>query len=324
MLKELNDVVVGLYRASLDVPVEEFPEWALARIKPHLPFDSATWGTGEGSDKGLLIYSTHLHNQPQQMVEDYASIREVDVVAPRVFRNPGQTVVFCAADAEWRARNHGALREYCARYEMPNILVTGNVDGDASLVNFVTLYRANADNRFTEKDRKYKQILMPHLAEALRLNRSFYLRLAAAGGNGKSKSMAIANHNGYLHTVEEGFVALLVREWPNWDGSKLPPAVFEELVRHPAGGYQGRTLVIRAAVINDLLFLKTRKRYLVDELTTRERIVAKHVAGGLTYKEIARRLGLAPATVRTYIQSIHQRLKVRNVAELIAQLRAAE
>jgi DNA-binding CsgD family transcriptional regulator len=44
------------------------------------------------------------------------------------------------------------------------------------------------------------------------------------------------------------------------------------------------------------------------------------VALGKTYKEIAQALFLAPSTVRTHIQRIHEKLGCRNAAELIAQL----
>ncbi|MBC7945223.1 MAG: response regulator transcription factor, partial [Burkholderiales bacterium] len=47
---------------------------------------------------------------------------------------------------------------------------------------------------------------------------------------------------------------------------------------------------------------------------------AQHFTDGHNYKEVARLLGLAPATVRSYIQIIYSKLKVADKAQLAAQL----
>jgi DNA-binding NarL/FixJ family response regulator len=55
-----------------------------------------------------------------------------------------------------------------------------------------------------------------------------------------------------------------------------------------------------------------------SSLTNREREVARLVADGLKDILIAKRLGLSPATVRTYIQRIQWRLKLDSRAEIAA------
>jgi DNA-binding CsgD family transcriptional regulator len=55
-------------------------------------------------------------------------------------------------------------------------------------------------------------------------------------------------------------------------------------------------------------------------LPPRERQVAKPVARGRTYWEIAIELGISVATVRNHIQSIHEKLGVQNTAELRARI----
>ncbi len=62
----------------------------------------------------------------------------------------------------------------------------------------------------------------------------------------------------------------------------------------------------------------------VDELSERELVVARYIAQGSRYREIARRLGLSPATVRNYTQAIHQRLGVRTNTELSLQLQTTD
>jgi DNA-binding CsgD family transcriptional regulator len=56
------------------------------------------------------------------------------------------------------------------------------------------------------------------------------------------------------------------------------------------------------------------------ELTPRERAAALLYAEGHSYKAIAARLGLSPATVRTYLRDAYLQLGVRNKVELGARL----
>jgi DNA-binding NarL/FixJ family response regulator len=53
-----------------------------------------------------------------------------------------------------------------------------------------------------------------------------------------------------------------------------------------------------------------------DSLAPRERAVAVLYASGHSYKMIARRLDLSPATVRTYLRDAYLQLGVRNKIEL--------
>jgi DNA-binding NarL/FixJ family response regulator len=57
-----------------------------------------------------------------------------------------------------------------------------------------------------------------------------------------------------------------------------------------------------------------------DLLTTRERQVAQELALGKSAKEVARTLGVAPATVRNQTQAIYQKLQIDNRAALVSVL----
>jgi DNA-binding NarL/FixJ family response regulator len=64
--------------------------------------------------------------------------------------------------------------------------------------------------------------------------------------------------------------------------------------------------------------LTLRRLNRFDLLTSREREVARELAAGQSAKEVARTLGLAPATVRNQTQSIYQKLQIDNRAALAA------
>jgi LuxR family maltose regulon positive regulatory protein len=61
---------------------------------------------------------------------------------------------------------------------------------------------------------------------------------------------------------------------------------------------------------------------LPEQLSLREREVLPLLAAGLSHREIAERLTIAPDTARTHIKNIYGKLQVRNRVEALAQARA--
>ena len=58
------------------------------------------------------------------------------------------------------------------------------------------------------------------------------------------------------------------------------------------------------------------------QLSERERQVAERYVAGHSYKEIARHLGISPATVRTHANSVYRKLEVTSRIELLHRLQA--
>ena len=58
-----------------------------------------------------------------------------------------------------------------------------------------------------------------------------------------------------------------------------------------------------------------------ETLTRREREVASAYGDGLSYRQIAEKLGVAPATIRTHLQTIYRKLGVGNKIEMQRALR---
>jgi DNA-binding NarL/FixJ family response regulator len=56
-------------------------------------------------------------------------------------------------------------------------------------------------------------------------------------------------------------------------------------------------------------------------LTRREREIMPVIAQGLTNKEIARSLGLGPATIKNHVHNILEKLGLRRRGEIAAQAR---
>ena len=80
--------------------------------------------------------------------------------------------------------------------------------------------------------------------------------------------------------------------------------------------FMGRAITIQASVQAGMLCLEIASRCNTDRLTPAEDRVARLAACGLQYKEIAREVSVAPATVRNQLQAVYRKLGVTNKTAL--------
>jgi RNA polymerase sigma factor (sigma-70 family) len=61
-----------------------------------------------------------------------------------------------------------------------------------------------------------------------------------------------------------------------------------------------------------------------SSLSARQQEVLNNLAGGRTYQEIGKQMGISIHTVRNHVRRIYQKLEVRNSAQAIASIRISE
>jgi DNA-binding CsgD family transcriptional regulator len=67
-------------------------------------------------------------------------------------------------------------------------------------------------------------------------------------------------------------------------------------------------------ILNDNQWLYIRKSF---RMSPRELIVAKFVCGGLSNEEIASRLGIKTATIKTHLRNIYRRIRVQRKLDML-------
>ena len=162
------------------------------------------------------------------------------------------------------------------------------------------------------------EVLIPHLWEALTINRIAHLEHLGEQRISRRFELAICDRNGTLHHDEAAFRALMRAEFGAGFLGKLPDECIRTLLA--VGRYRGDAIVISVARPVEVLFLKARLLCNVDRLSPRELQIATEVARGRSHKSVAEALGIAPSTVRNHVQAIHDKLGVRNAAELAAEV----
>ncbi len=315
-----NDLVLALYRASSELPVEEFQQAALELIKPLLAFDSGWWGSGclvgDVAGYDLSVNAVQLHDVSPEFLTGYEEVKDQDIAPPTVLAQGGGIYRFHMPTVYSDKKKSLEARHFLKNHNIGNMLLSADFNPDNGFTNFVTLFRANADKDYSERDQHLMRMLLPHLIESLSINRLIHLK--HLNGSQRRFQLAIADKRGMLYHAESGFMGLLREEFRSSATDRLPTDLIASL--GGSGRYAGRTLVIQCRQSAGLLFLKARARLPVDALSKRETDIAHLMAQGKDYRQISQVLKISPETVRSHFKNIYKKLNISNKAQLIVML----
>ncbi len=311
----LNQFLLDLYRLAPSAPSPEFSGAVLERLKRELPFDTALWGTFTGTPQGPRPHWVYLHALPDEMLREYEPVKHLDVLNAKLIANPGRTTAMSLARAQRTA--HPDVIAHARRWGMENTLATVALESPLNLYTIVSLYRRDARRLYSERERRFKQMILAHLVAAWHMNAMRFLDAPEAEPRGLLRARARIDALGVIHNADAGLVDLLRREVPGWTGPVVPPDVLAA-VRGGRGRYDGRQVVVSSvrALHDRTLVISARPRAPVDALSEREREVSREFAAGKTHKEIAALFGTSPATVRSQLQAAYAKLGVRTKVDL--------
>lgn len=314
-LASINDLIVGLYRYGRDVPMARFQAWALDRVREVIDFDSALWRAGGDLPRDSIC----VQGQPASLMEEY--VREGwqarDFVRAQCAAHPGITVNMADMTTAEGWHRMAMYRKFARRYSIEGVLCTHLVDPNRAVKEVVSLWRHDALRPFTEAERLAKQLLMPHLAESLRANRLWHFATSTRAPGSPSAAMAVCDRGGRLHDSTSAFTRAVRAEWPQWTGANLPPPLVASFA---AGRFRGERTEVEVQPLGDQWLLSARSIGAERQLGQRELQVARMYAQGLTYRAIAERLGVSPATVRNQLRSGFAKLGVSSKLELARRL----
>lgn len=300
-LQRYSRLIYDLHTGSRDLPPAAFQDWAIARLRRDLPFASAWWGVATMPAAGDTLLHGAGYGTRREFTREIEAIRDVDDVRERILNPPGVTVLKAGHSAD------RVLRRFDARHDLHSILATAVPDSSGALMQFISLYRPEGARPFTESERAVKEALVPHLMRAWEANWD-----AAPAPDGAPPA-ALLSADGDVIAADARFTAQLRAAWPGWCGKRLA-------LRD--GGFDGpRAATARVAITVVPGGAPGTRRVLLrpnrnGTLTAREHAVAAHYANGLSYKEIAKALGITPDTVRSYIKACYTKLEVRNKVQL--------
>ncbi|GGB30585.1 hypothetical protein GCM10011505_09940 [Tistrella bauzanensis] len=303
------------------------------RLAQVLGFDSAwygfmSWGqaaAGGGAragagGPGVVVHGTATLNLPGGYFQAWQAMRHDDLLLDQISRAPRQVAI-------WRRGEHHETEGLAAmadRYDLGAVASATQIRADLPGALFLACYRRGGVGirnwHADEQDFIYAAV------EVLdRQIRDRAERPMVAGGTGVDLLVSMAGHcifggarlravlgidvDGPLrHRLQSGFRAALAGPDPvSMDDLGLVVTAMPKACSDDAG--------LRAVHVASLTP--------ASRLSPREAEVAALLVQGLNHKQVARQLGVAPATVRNQTSRIYDKLGVGNRATLAAALGAA-
>jgi len=317
-LESVNDLILGLYRYGRDVPIADFRTWAFDRLREVIGFDSAVWGTN--SESPQKVHSASLYGLPRAVVDDYVrdGWQARDCVRAACVANPGVAINLSDLMSPSRWHRTQLYRRFARPHGLEWVLSNCQVDSVAPLHEFISLARSDGERPFSETDRRRLQVLVPHLTEAMRANHLWHFSAMAVPRESQAaKGMGLCDREGFMHDCSRTFSRLIRSEWPGWTGVKLPAMLVASFA---AGAFSGKRVDVTAEPLGDQWLLRIDAGGAAKQLGARERQVAALYARGLSYRDIARAVGVAPATVRNQLRASFRKLGVTSKLELARRL----
>lgn len=315
-----NNLLVGLYRAAREMPRERFQAWALKRIQPLLRFDAAVWGAGRVVGGAFCVSHAFEFDVDPDALPAWQAIDgdARDKVIALGFANPGKTLQHHAPTL-FKGRRYGDIRDYAARFGRQCYLVTEMPGDDAREPQWVSLYRADPDALYETLERLLCESLMPHFAEALRINAAVHAETTGGSARGVGcDAIALADPHGRLHFAQERFLGRLREEWSEFGHDCMLPAELRCLATDAQAEFRGSHVRVSLQRSADMVLLRAHEISALDRLAPRRGCVARLYAEGHSHKEIARQFRISPSTVRNHIKAAYRELGVNSKAQLRA------
>jgi DNA-binding CsgD family transcriptional regulator len=307
--RDLSALLLDLYTLAQRTGIGEFEHYFFMRLAAYLPFDAGWTGAAALTDSGPVVHNWQVYSLPGRFFTSWTSIREVSPFL-ELARNPHEKACMTQGQSP---SHHSRFRKWTDEYGLRHLMMICVPNRDSGLSTFLTLYRRARRGGFSDVDAGKLENLIPHLASALALNRAAHLEQQRSQ-TAAAKGYALCDALGAIHRADAAFHALMSKEWPGCPPGSLPGAASRHLA--PAGvrdePYLGRFVTLRVSPLAGLYQITAQPRSPLDDLTSREQSVACHFGQGLSHKEVARRLGIAPATVRHYLRSIYRKLDIHD------------
>ncbi|BBN82027.1 hypothetical protein PA25_20120 [Pseudoalteromonas sp. A25] len=306
-------LISTLYREATRVPPDQYRVWALEQLSRVIEFDAAFWGSGNSAD-------IHFHYVCHIGLDDnYAHHLQktlpLNPIKDMVISNLGRPVNMQDAFADDDFYQSQLYHQLFKPYGIERILAAGHFDNDNGLYSLISLYRFDREHVFTREEQQIQERMVFHLVSAL--SHAFFLHLRVGTALEQTKdhaSSAICDLNGCFHEVQPRFVTLLNQHFPNRSDVTLPFPIGKDQTM-----VEINNLSITFKSLGKLVLVTLRLPGPLDVLSQREKQIVTWICKGLSFKEVAKQLEVAPSTVSNHLYRIYEKVGINSRSEL-AQL----
>ncbi|HLP98008.1 MAG TPA: LuxR C-terminal-related transcriptional regulator [Sideroxyarcus sp.] len=315
-LQTISSWIFRLQELSTTTELADFPRVVMESLKPLIPHQSAFWGGGRLSTNAAILHYVYLVDLDVAALTAWEKCKEqVDDVVRMLVEHQGTAITF----SDKVPLDHPFYSHLYHPFGINDVLSIYQFDAQLGIYHVTSLYR-NDGSIFTEAERGIFQAVARHLTSALRTCQIAHIKRLNESPLINLVAKAIVDTEGVIHFAEDRLIDSLRTEWPAWEGPWLPHQAWSDLSKKKAHRFTGKHIVLSLEGHETLRLLCARPKLAIDELSCREREVAKLFASGLSHKEIAQHLTVSPSTIRNQINAIYEKLGLSDKGALSAYL----
>ncbi len=303
-----EQLIARLYRQGTAIPPERFRIWALEQVRQAIAFDCAYWGGGYAPE--WKFRSVTLVNLPPEFPGQLEATSRINPVSRLLLKNlnvPQRMQDACPDEVFFKSEIY---RTVFRPEGISRVMSTLSHNAQSGIYSILALYRKQRAHLFTDAEKIRQQRIVFHLLQAE--SQIYFLNLWLRSKTGPlSSANAVVDRQLYFHHVQPDFLVLVEKYLGKPAASTLPFAL-------PPAGVTVRIgdLCARSEPLGDQWCVQIWPAGPLDKLTARERSVAESIAQGLSFKETAQLLGLAPSTVANHLYRIYRKLSINGRTEL--------
>ncbi len=309
-VEPLDRLIARLYRSAFSVPTEDFRAWALNQLSRVIPHDGALWGSG--SRARLKFHTVTVTGLPPEFPQALEASSGINPILPRIMQNLDTPVDMRSVLPDEHFFGSELHRRTFEPFGISRILSTGHMDRRSGLYSLLTLYRKNREAPFSEAEQALQKRAIYHLFNAA--SHTYFLHLSRTHTERpQNAAAAVVDSSGSFHEAQPRFLDLLEERFPTRNPNALPFAMPD-----PGQTQTHQDLMLRCEPLGDLFLIILWPAGPLDRLTPREREIVNCVAQGLSFKQAAKKIGVAPSTVANHLYRVYRKLGVYSRTELAA------
>jgi len=304
----VDRVISRLYRWAMAVPPGQYRTWALEQVQRVIPHDGALWGSGSRSQ--LKFHNVTINGLPPDYATSLEATSSINPILPEILKHSDTPVDMMDVMPDAQFFESEIYRRAFAPYNVSRILSMSHADRRSGLYSLLSLYRSDRNHRFTELEKQQQKRLAYHLFNAA--SHAFFLHLLKTQPERPlGAGAAVVDRHGNFHEAQPRFLEMLDERFPNRQPQQLPFKLPE-----PGQAVAFQDLMVRSEPQEDLLLITLWPAGPLDRLTAREREIVHCVAQGLSFKQAAKKIGVAPSTVANHLYRVYRKLGVYSRTEL--------
>ncbi len=308
-MNPIDSCISRLYHCAA-MGTQGYRRRALTELAQVIDFDGALWGTGRLDSEGF-------HSVDVLGVNDHYPVALAETKAVNPFytalkSTPGAVVELSEVVDDEEFYQSDIYHEFFSLYGVERVMGVVLTDESTGIVTLVSLYRFDRDKAFGPEEQNTLQRMIHHLISAA--SHAYFLHLKQSKDAGNKAALAICDQHGLYFEVQPSFMQLIQQYYPNAFSGRLPFSLLDDKTRLLEG-----QLRFNKEKLGDLICVSIWETSPLDLLSAREQEVVQAITHGLSFKQAARDIGVAPSTVSNHLYRVYRKLNISSRSEL-AQL----